>query len=65
MKKRSSKKLTLTKQTVRKLSDGELGRVVGGTGTGTLLCNFSRASGCCPCTGTSNPPTSPTMCPIK
>lgn len=57
MKKTVSKKLTLNKETLRKLNDAELRKVVGGTG--------SRRSACCPCTGTSNPPTSPAMCPTE
>lgn len=62
MNKRVAKKLTLNKEALRKLNDSELRRVVGGTGS--FVC-FSRASACCPCTGTSNPPTSPVMCPTK
>lgn len=61
MKKLSSTKLSLTKETVRKLDDSDLGHVAGGL---TLRCG-SRVSACCPCTGTSNPPTSPVMCPIE
>lgn len=61
-KKLTTKKLTLNKETVRKLNDAELAKVAGGTGS--IRCG-SRASGCCPCTGTSNPPTSPTMCPTE
>ena len=57
MKKTASKKLTLNKETLRKLNDAELRKVVGGTG--------SRRSAGCPCTGTSNPPTSPTVCPTE
>lgn len=61
MKKTVSKKLTLNKETIRKLNDSELRQVVGGTG----FTGGSRRSACCPCTGTSNPPTSPAMCPTE
>lgn len=57
----SGKKLTLKRETLRKLNDTELRHVAGGA---TWRCG-SYVSACCPCTGTSNPPTSPTMCPIE
>lgn len=63
-KKPAPRKLTLNRETVRKLTENELTQVAGGTGS-LAGCHFSRASGCCPCTGTSNPPTSPSMCPTE
>jgi hypothetical protein len=60
-------KLTLNKETVRKLNDAELQSVQGGA---TGLCGGTRVgTRCCPCTGTSNPTptrgcetTDPTIC---
>ena len=46
------KKLTLNKETVRKLNNDDLRRVVGGTGV-TRLCP-TRTPGCNPCLSTSN-----------
>lgn len=58
-------KLTLNKETIRKLNDAELAQVhgAGNAAAGT------RTTFCCPCTGTSNPTptrrcvsTDPTIC---
>ena len=61
MKKLSNRKLTLKRETLRKLNDTELRHVAGGL---TIRCG-SYVSACCPCTGTSNPPTGPVLCPIQ
>uniref|UniRef100_A0A832I740 Uncharacterized protein n=1 Tax=Eiseniibacteriota bacterium TaxID=2212470 RepID=A0A832I740_UNCEI len=59
MHKLEGRKLTLNRETVRKLTEEESKQVNGGA---TLLC-FSRLSACCPCTGTSTiGPTQPLYC---
>lgn len=47
MKKRIGKKLSLSKETLRNLSERELGNVVGGGPTETRLCCSGGASSCC------------------
>lgn len=54
------KKLALSRSTVRKLTDEETKRVQGALPS--IVCG-SRASACCPCTGTSTiGPTQPLVC---
>ena len=47
MKKRIGKKLSLSKETLRNLSEHELGNVFGGAGTATRTCCSGGASSCC------------------
>lgn len=53
MKKKTDKKLTVKKETVRKLTDADLKRVAGGAGT-------TRKD--CPCIHTSAGPSHPIFC---
>ena len=47
MKKRIEKKLSLSKETLRNLSERELGNVIGGGTTQTGTCCSGGASSCC------------------
>lgn len=71
MRKFTSKKLALKKETIRKLNETELRRVAGGAPPPSRGWNcggdggFSDDSSCCPCTGTTGTPTDPTNCPVE
>lgn len=63
MKKLTTKKLTLKKESVRRLNETELRRVAGGAPPPSVrfCATISDNTGCCPCIHTSAGPTDPIL----